>query len=153
MSTARTAEDTYTRSLQNEFASTSTVDRIGFPELVEVVEETFCSPSGDNRIREVIRRTVLPRIKDDTDVLVLACTHFLHIRNILDEEIPKHVRIVDSLDGVVRRIEHLSGLDGRTVGPAAKKEIPVRFYFSGGTTLPRQYSCLTDRYDVRGVPW
>ncbi len=107
LSTNRTAHDPYTRDLVRRFARYSRVTSLGLPNLVELAERSFCS--DDSLIHE-FREEVLPQVDASVDTVVLACTHFIRYRHTFERIFPSHVQVVDSLDGVVRRIEAL--LDG-----------------------------------------
>lgn len=156
LSTSRTAHDPYTDGLVNRFAPHLTVDRLGMPGLVEIVEGSFCHPERTDRIRNAIRSDLLPKMHPDTDVVVLACTHFLHAKKILQDELPPSVTVIDSLNGVVGQTLRLAGLPGNPTGAAvgrggraAQSGERPRFWFTGPFLDFR--SCLKNGFDVREV--
>lgn len=153
LSTARTAHDPYTIDLEDRFAADCSVHRIGVPALVDAVEESFCSPHRDVAIQAILQQTVLPGFSVDTDVIVLACTHFIHTKETLRSLLPDNVTIIDSVDGVIRRVADLLALENFRENKTERPDEKVRLYFSGDGILPARYRCLADRYMIIGVPW
>lgn len=102
LSTARTAADPYTEQLVKDFAALHTVTRIGLGALVEAVEAELCQeerPACARIIAESLRESLPAAV----DVVVLACTHFVHVRPLFAAALRVGVQLVDSVDGVVRR--------------------------------------------------
>ncbi|MEX2443079.1 MAG: glutamate racemase [Alkalispirochaeta sp.] len=103
LATNRTAYDPYTDDLVRQFARIVRVSRLGLPGLVRAAERYHCS-GDDNEIQRVISEEVAPRLDPDVDTVVLACTHFVRFRDHFRGVLGSGVRVVDSLDGVIRRL-------------------------------------------------
>jgi glutamate racemase len=82
------------------------VVRIAAPALRDFVEHDFFSAPPEKRER-VIEDTVAAVRRAGTDVLVLACTHYLHVDAALRERLGEAVRIIDSREGVVNQLERV----------------------------------------------
>jgi len=155
LSTNRTANDPYTRDLVERFAQYYHVHAVGLPDLVDRAERAFCDESD---LVQEIDRDVRPAIPGSVDTVVLACTHFVRYRRSFEQVFGERVAVVDSLDGVVRRIEYL--LDRENGAPVdlpppkgaagyASGEGRTRFYST--VPLDASYPCLRNRYDLRSL--
>lgn len=82
----------YTREIQ-ELLPTSTVFSIACPLFVPLVEEQFLSHQAT---RYVIREYLKPLKSQNIDTLLLGCTHYPLIQDLIREEVEDHIRIIDS---------------------------------------------------------
>lgn len=120
LATANTVQDPYTDDLVREFGGLCRVTRLGLPRLVVAAEASICDDATSS-IADVVNQDVKPYLPSSVDTVVLACTHFIRLRDDLGRLLGPDRKIVDSLDGVVRRISwvietkgiHLTG-DPRT---------------------------------------
>ena len=97
LATPRTVEDGYWERLVQEFAPGRPVKGYAAPDLVRLVEE-----GGD---REGLLANWAQRLKaDGVDSLVLGCTHYLHLAEDLGRLMGPGVAVVDSREGVGRRV-------------------------------------------------
>ena len=150
LATNRTVDDPYTEGLVRQFARYCRVTRLGLPRLVAAAENSPCGADGEE-IEEVIRRDVGEHLASDVDTVVLACTHFVPYRRQFERALDGRVAVVDSLEGVTRRIGYL--LDRR---PAADRRVyetardapSIRptFFQTGDDTA--RLSCLQERYEL-----
>ncbi len=109
LGTDATVRQPYVDRLSAEFASDCTVIRHGSAELVALAEAKL---RGEVIAPESIAAAVAPLAEvARMDTVVLACTHFPLLRDELQAALPGMV-LVDSGDGIARRIAHLtSGQD------------------------------------------
>ncbi|MDA3947733.1 MAG: glutamate racemase [Spirochaeta sp.] len=114
LATANTVTDPYTDDLVRQFGGLCRVTRLGLPRLVVAAEASICDGST-SAITEVVTRDVKPSLPATVDTIVLACTHFIRIRDDLARLLGPDRKIVDSLDGVVRRISWVIETKGITV--------------------------------------
>jgi glutamate racemase len=62
----------------------------------------------DNEVNErQIRDTIETVLSSNTDVIVLACTHYHWIRSLIEEVADGRARILDPSDAIVRRVKSL----------------------------------------------
>lgn len=120
LATPRTVEDGYWERLVDEFAPGRPVQGYAAPDLVRLVEE-----GGD---RETLLAAWAQRLKaDGVDSVVLGCTHYLHLADDLGRHLGPEVAVVDSRDGVGRRVAAVLTEGGLL---SATRTEPDRFHFS-----------------------
>lgn len=117
LATNATAHDPYTEDLVARFAAYASVTLLGVPELVQAAEAQFYrssepGPDSCGPLDSVFSRAVLPQLPQDTDVIVLACTHFVRYRQRFAQLLPTGIAIVDSLSGVIQQLTRVLGDDG-----------------------------------------
>ena len=100
------------RSLQGE-KFLSTVERYGQGvEVIKAVGEGFVEAVEQNEehtpaTAELVRKAVLPLVEGGADKIVLGCTHYPFLRDVIAEVVGSRVEIIDSSDAVARRVEAL----------------------------------------------
>lgn len=145
LSTNRTANDPYTRDLVRRFARYSRVTALGLPRLVELADRALCTESS---LIHEIRTEVLPVLPSSVDTVVLACTHFVRYRRSFQRVLGPYVTVVDSLDGVVRRIESLLDDRGLRSARVGEKTVQKPLFFSTAP-IGRESACLENRFAYR----
>lgn len=111
LATSATVGDDYTDRLVRDFASSFKVVRSGAPELVRRIEGGFPQLSETEEVEQLVRRELTGFTEAGADVVVLGCTHFLHITPLMTRvaaSLGNKLRLVDSLDGVARRVVSLT---------------------------------------------
>jgi glutamate racemase len=149
IATARAVEDPYLDALIARHAKGVTVLRVAAQELVAFVENRLSDASPDER-REAVEPFVRRFLDEGVDEIVLACTHFLHLRDDIAAAAGEGVEVVDSRAGVVKRLKALlsersllADRDCPAVGPfLVTGEPPIedaygRFALSFGLAAPR----------------
>jgi glutamate racemase len=134
LATNRTVRDPYTEELVQQFARLVEVTRLGLPRLVAVAERS--ETLDDPELLSTIEDDVISALPATVDTVVLACTHFVRLRPVFERLLGPTVAVVDSLDGVVNRLE--------AVLPSVSTED------HGTTCSPLWYSTARER---RGSPW
>lgn len=118
MSTAVTASTGYTKKLIDTFGKDAQFIVRGFPELIDTIErmvlsENFeCEDAYRGRAAVLLDAAVEEMRAFNADAVVLGCTHFLHIKSMLEALLAKSAQstsglpcaVVDSLEGVVNQI-------------------------------------------------
>ena len=166
LATDRSVVDPYLDELEARFASACRVERRGAQDLVAFVERRFLA-STKVEIIEAIRPHVAYLVDRGVDEIVLACTHFLHvaseIESLANELAAKRavgkVKVVDSREGVARRLRDLLGRDdllGRGELPDRgdlpdRGGLPDRGELGGGDRGPGRESWV-DRFYLSGEP-
>lgn len=101
LATARTSEDPYLDRLERDFAAHNEVVRVAAPGLVESVEADGGRTTP--RVVERVRAAARSLEHVSAEGVVLGCTHFVHIRHLLEQEM-RGVPVFDSVDGVARQV-------------------------------------------------
>ncbi len=157
LATRNTVADPYTDDLVDRFARVARVTRLGLPRLVTAAEEDLCAPDPD-RISAIIREDVAGRLDPDVDTVVLACTHFVRYRNLFRQILGDGVDVVDSLDGVTRRLLYVIGAqsspDADMITADADNAPELFFTPAGGSGdgLPPALSCRRQDLGWRPFP-
>ncbi len=108
VATRAAAAATYLTKLAGTWASDCVLIRIGDGELVDFVEHSYLSATADQRI-DAVRPSVSAMLEQDVDVIVLGCTHFLHLAREFRDVAGDRAVIVDSSDGIASRIATILG--------------------------------------------
>ena len=118
MATDRTVEEAYTEGLIRDFARNCRIIKYADGDIIDFVENRLLDSTETER--SVFAKRAAAALKE-ADTVVLACTHFLHIREDLGKEFGSGVEIVDSVEGVGRqaiRILRTNGLEAGNGGRA-----------------------------------
>jgi glutamate racemase len=91
----------------------------GFVEAVENNEE------HTPQTAELVRKAVLPLVEGGADKIVLGCTHYPFLRDVIADVVGSRVEIIDSSDAVARRVEAL--LDEYDIKADAESVAEYRF--------------------------
>lgn len=102
LATNATVRDAYIQELEKGFASGCTIYSRGDADLVSFIERKLVTADENEKMR-----AVMPALdyfaEKDCDTIVLGCTHFTHLADIMQKAAGKNVNVVDSSDGVARR--------------------------------------------------
>jgi glutamate racemase len=109
--TQRAVEDPYIAELAARFGPDCTIVGEAAPGLVEFVERRWLEADKAERLKAV-EPWVKKIIDKGADTLVLACTHFLLLKEEFRVSAGNALMIFDSVEGVTRRVEAL--LDGNS---------------------------------------
>ena len=112
LATERTVEDPYVSSLIREFAPNSGLVLVPAGELVEIIESRL-TVAPRKELLGILEKSAQQLIAESVDVVVLGCTHFIHIRDELSELLGHTVPVLDSVEGVARQIVRVCGHIGR----------------------------------------
>ncbi|MFP4509260.1 MAG: glutamate racemase [Spirochaetota bacterium] len=113
LATSRTVGAAYLDELVDEHATECVIERFAGSQLVDFVESGgWNAPAAD--VERALRPTVEVLKTHDIDTLVLGCTHFIFLQAHLETLLGSGISVVDSRDGVARRILSLAGSDGES---------------------------------------
>lgn len=108
LATKATCENPYNIELKNKFAGDCVLVTRGDGELVSFIEHKAFTAS-----REECLEAVKPAVDffrgEDCDVIILGCTHFLNFTEVFEEACKPDIKVVDSVDGVVRHAIEVLG--------------------------------------------
>lgn len=108
VATPAAAAAEYLTRLAGEFASDCELVKIGDGALVDFVERRFLSSTREERLKAV-EPSVRALVDGGVDVIVLGCTHFLHLAREFREAAGPGVAIVDSREGIAARLKSVLG--------------------------------------------
>ncbi len=106
LATNRTVSGAYLDWLVDEYAAGCVVERIAGSELVRFVEERLPEAGAVERA-EAVEAAIARSREMQVDTVVLACTHFVHLDREIAAAFKDEVRVVDSRDGVARRVRNI----------------------------------------------
>jgi glutamate racemase len=105
LSTAATAKSKYLKNLVKEFASGCKVWNFGCPKLVEAVEN---GTTDDDRTRIILKKYLDKPLKDGADTVVLGCTHFPFLKDVIRKIYGRKIKILDPSKPVAVQTNKLS---------------------------------------------
>ena len=125
---------------QNRIDDIHIHEQIGY-ELVNLIEED--SHSKQN-LQKILEKYLVPMINKKIDCLLLGCTHYNHIKDIIEEIIPVDIKIVDTITPVNKRV--LNILKSNNILNKSTKKRTIKIFYNG-KKLSRNY--LDQEYDLR----
>lgn len=129
LATSATVRDDYLDRLVASFASSFEVIRSGASELVREVEGGFAEHGERPAVLELLRKELGAFKNAGADVVVLGCTHFLHI-------LPSMRRVVDELGGGVKLVDSRDGVARRVLDLARREQLPTVTGFGRALVKP-----------------
>ena len=125
---------------QNRIDDIHIHEQIGY-ELVNLIEED--SHSKQN-LQKILEKYLVPMINKNIDCLLLGCTHYNHIKDIIEEIIPVDIKIVDTIAPVNKRVLNILKSNNILNKSTNKRTIKI---FYNGKKLSSNY--LDQEYDLR----
>ena len=125
---------------QNRIEDIHIHEQIGY-ELVNLIEEG--SHSKQN-LYKILEKYLVPMINKKIDCLLLGCTHYNHIKDIIEEIIPVDIKIVDTIAPVNKRVLNILKSNNILNKSTNKRTIKI---FYNGKKLSSNY--LDQEYDLR----
>ena len=108
LATQATCENPYNIELKNKFASDCQIINRPDPELISFIEHNAFTASRKDCLAAVKPAVDFFR-QQGCDTLILGCTHFLNFTDVFEEACGPDIKVVDSVDGVVRHSLELLG--------------------------------------------
>ena len=89
----------YSQKLIKDFASGCKIFKRADPDLISFIEKNLFTATKEQKLN-----AVAPAVdffcKNECDVIILGCTHFTHIADVIAEAAGKSVTVIDSREGV-----------------------------------------------------
>ena len=146
LATKATCENPYNLELKEKFASDCVLVTRGDGELVSFIEHNAFTAT-----RQECLAAVKPAIdffrKEDCDAVILGCTHFLNFTDVFEEACQPDIKVVDSVDGVVRHA--LEVIDSKR--EPSEHHSPAAVYVTGFSDIheKKQYDALCLNYGLK----
>ena len=125
---------------QNRIDDIHIHEQIGY-KLVNMIEEG--SHSKQN-LYKILEKYLVPMINKKIDCLLLGCTHYNHIKDIIEEIIPVDIEIVDTIAPVNKRVLNILKSNNILNKSTNKRTIKI---FYNGKKLSNNY--LDQEYDLK----
>ena len=109
LATAGTFHGRLYNETKARFAKNVTVIAAVADEFVTIVEDTVGrgrTPGGP-KIEAAVRRRVEPLLKAGADKIVLGCTHFPHLKSVIEKVCAGHAEVIDPSDAVARQAKRM----------------------------------------------
>jgi len=106
MGTRQTINGPYLQGLIDNFAPDCHVEKVAATGIVSFVENDFFQADLKAK-REIVKNAVDLFSGGEVDKVVLGCTHFIYLDEILRDELGEKVEVIDSREGVGRQIIHV----------------------------------------------
>ena len=105
-----TCENPYNLELKNQFANDCELIMRPDAALISFIEKKGFSAT-EKELEDAVRPAIDFFCGQDCDVIILGCTHFLNIKNVFEKVARgrSSIKIVDSVDGVVRQMIKVRG--------------------------------------------
>jgi glutamate racemase len=151
LATQGTVDADYLKGLIQKFVpDTESVDCLAAPDLVQFVE-TRLSGAEEDEIRGILYPYLAEAEKRDWSHMVLGCTHYIFLKPWLEKWKKSALSIIDSTEGVGRRILNL--LEGEGMAENDFPLIPepgrVDFHITEETGQVEIYRDLADREKMK----
>ena len=148
LATQRTVDEPYTAELAQRFASDCTLIKRADPALIEFIEHDFFTASDADK-KAAVKPAVNFFWENGTDTIILGCTHFLHIADVIAQEAGKEVQVVDSKEGVVNQALRVAPADSAVHSKAGSTD--CTFFISGPSGIDEApYKVLSKKL---GIPY
>ncbi|MFH2112988.1 MAG: glutamate racemase [Spirochaetota bacterium] len=147
VATERAVHDPYLLELAARWAADCHVERIGDGRLVNFVETKLIGSTETERLAAV-RPGVERALAAGVDVIVLGCTHFIHLAREFALVAGPEVEIIDSRDGVVDQLKRILGSQACTHEGTEDKKGDAMMYLSGPEPFGSRYESFAYRYGL-----
>ena len=159
LATDATVANPYNAELMKSFASDCTLINRGDAHLIDFIErKSFTATTAE--ILDAVKPAADFFRASGCDAVILGCTHFLNIKKEIQQALGPDIKVVDSVDGVVRHAIEVYGAlrgvpagRGRTQRSAAEGKAFPSFFMTGSLndTEMAQYEALATRLGIKKI--
>ena len=149
MATARAVADPYLDELVARHAPRARVVREAAQELVAFVEREYPEAATERR-RAAVEPHVRRLLAAGADEIVLACTHFLHVAGDIAAVAGSAAEVVDSRDGVARRLRQVLQERGLAAPPGSGPAPRGVLFLTGPLPFEPSYGRFAERFGLDG---
>lgn len=148
LATKATVEHPYNIDLKNHFASDCQLILRADPKLISFIEKESFTSSEEECLKQ-IQEAVDFFIKKDCDTLILGCTHFLNLSELIQKVCSNQIKVVDSREGVVNRCLSIYDSFFSNKNESTKSQKPS-LYITGFSELKdkTEYDVICSRFDL-----
>ncbi|MDY4901456.1 MAG: glutamate racemase [Treponema sp.] len=153
LATNATVNHPYCRKLIQDFASDCQVFNRGDPELISFIEKNLFTSTEEQKI-EAVKNAVDFFKANECDTVILGCTHFTHIADVMKKSFGEKVNVVDSREGVANQALKQFKLYGKNESCEGEKALCVKdctfFVTEASESETEEYVTLCKNMDI---PW
>ncbi len=99
-------------------------------QLVHIVEKGLVN---EKSTKEHLKKMVIPLIKKNIDHLVLGCTHYPFLTEVLKDVLPENVQIIDPAPAVIKQTQRV--LKQKNLLNSKREKPSYEFFSSGDSTI------------------
>jgi glutamate racemase len=150
LGTQRTIEDPYITELAQTYGPDCAIVTEAASELVEFVEHRWAEADKQERLLAV-KPWIEKFIAKGADALVLACTHFLLLKDEFQSYSGETLKIFDSVEGIYNRVESLLALinpDSENPCGPSKSVGLMSFKITGESALEPYWEKLANHFNM-----
>ena len=107
-------------------------EQIGY-DLVSIMEE---SGIKEELLISKLRKYIEPMLEKNIDNLVLGCTHYYFLKDILEKLLPKEIKVLDSSSAVCKRVKQVLESNNNTSETLDTKN---QFYCNGNKSVIQKF--------------
>jgi glutamate racemase len=144
VATSKTVQDGYLKNLIEQFARDCEVILVSAGNVINFVEHRLFDTSRQEKL-EFLESTLSGLKKEDVDVTVLACTHFLLLEDEFSEVLGKGIKVIDSREGVINQLERIMkkfNLERHSVS------VKNKFYITGIADPEEMYKRISKEFGL-----
>ena len=151
LATNASVNSPYSKKLIEDFAGDCDIFSRGDPKLVDFIEKDFFTATLDQK-----KASVSPAVdyfaSRGCDVIILGCTHFTHIAEIMQTVAGDGIKVIDSREGVSNQAIRIERSDGHKKTAALEKPFRDMSFFvtAASPSEEKEYRLLCERLDI---PW
>lgn len=134
MATQKTVDAPYLENLISLYAAECETHCFAAGDIVSYVEEEMINESDDQRVYSMIEPVIEKFRHKGVDTIVLGCTHFLHVEQIITRIAGNEIEIIDSAKGVARQLTRI--LKNKRNGCEQEESLLYTTSLTNGKTYP-----------------
>jgi len=146
LGTRRTASDPYIAELVSRFGPDCAVNSLAAPGLVEFAEHRWVNAGKAERLETA--KFYIDQFREQNDAVVLACTHFLFLKDDFLAAAGDDIKIFDSLEGITGRLEFLLDEDNSRLRSGSGSGQQVTMAVTGGGELEDYWEKLAGHFGI-----
>ncbi|MDA3955557.1 glutamate racemase [Oceanispirochaeta sp.] len=145
LATDKTVKGKYLKALIRQFAPDQVVETRAASDLVDFVENHLFL-ADEEEIKEALDPYISLILEKQWKVIVLGCTHFILLKPWFEKWLPQNISIIDSTEGVGRRILHLLPED---LSSPFTGQVPENiFHITGNQYNEKLYKTVAAQYQM-----
>ena len=124
LATPGTINRSYTADLASEHAKDCQLISVGSTRLVEMAEQRLCGQEIDSsEMLEILEPFLAAHKQQNLDALILGCTHFPLLSDVISQQLPSSINLVDSSDAIARQVLNvINGLESTNKNTAVQSK-------------------------------